>query len=149
MMSLKRFQYMVKTTPKDIRTQAMKELGITSFKPTHRKQRRLKPVPAGSTNSESKTPLMRYLELVHGEAIEQILLSGSLSVVAKKLDNEVDVSTLSKWIKRLKLRYSKDNLPQCDGCSRYGPACEGGVCYVLIELELYDLLEVKKKEVLE
>ncbi len=139
---------MSKTTPTDIRKQAMKELGITSFKPA-KKQRRLKPVPTGSTNSERKTPLMRYLELVHGEPIEDILMSGSLSVVAKRLDNEVDISTLSKWIKRLKLRYSKDNLPRCDGCSKYGPACEGGVCLLLIELELYDLLEVKKKEVLD
>ena len=138
---------MAKTTPNSIRTQAMKELGIASFKPA-KKPRRLKPVPAGRTDSESKTPLMRYLELVHGEPIEQMLLSGSLSVVAKKLDNEVDVSTLSKWIKRLKLRYGRDNLPQCDGCAKYGLACEGGVCLLLIELELYDLLEVKKKEVL-
>ena len=139
---------MPKTTPNNIRTQAMKELGITSFKPTPKKQRRLKPVPAGSINFARKTPLMRYLELVHGEPIEDILMSGSLSVVAKRLDNEVDVSTLSKWIKRLRLRYTKDNLPQCDGCRRYGPACESGVCYLLIELELYDLLEQKKKEVL-
>ena len=137
---------MPKTTPNSIRKQAMKELGITSFKPEPRKQRRLKPIPQPTINN--KTPLMRYLELVHGEPIEQMLLSGSLSVVAKKLDNEVDVSTLSKWIKKLKLRYTRDNLPQCEGCAKYGPACEGGICYILIELELYDLLEVKKKEVL-
>ena len=134
-------------TPNDIRTQAMKELGITTFKQA-KKQRRMKPVTAGSIPSELKTPLMRYLELVHGEPIEQILLSGSLSVVAKKLDNEVDVSTLSKWIKKLRLRYTEDNLPQCEGCRRYGAACEAGVCYLLIELELYGLLEVKKAEVL-
>jgi len=135
-------------TPKDIRTQAMKELGITSFKPEPKKQRVLRHLPEVTTNPKLKTPLMRYLELVHGEPIERILLSGSLSVVAKKLDNEVDTSTLSKWIKKLKLRYTADNLPQCDGCRRYGPACDSGVCYLLIELELYDLLENKKKEVL-
>jgi len=135
-------------TPKDIRTQAMKELGITSFKPEPKKQRVLRHLPEVTTNPKLKTPLMRYLELVHGEPIEQILMSGSLSVVAKRLDNEVDTSTLSKWIKKLKLRYTADNLPQCEGCRRYGPACDGGVCYLLIELELYDLLEIKKKEVL-
>jgi len=92
---------------------------------------------------------MRYLELVHGEPIERMLLSGSLSVVAKRLDNEVDVSTLSKWIKKLRLRYTADNLPQCDGCSKFGPACTSGVCYILIELELYGLLQLKRKEMME
>ncbi len=136
-----------RTTPTSIRTKAMKEMGITSFKPEPKKQRRLRPIPQPIINSKLKTPLMRYLELVHGDAIENILLSGSLSVVAKKLDNEVDVTTISKWIKRLKLRYTKDNLPQCGGCRRYGPACEGGICYILIELELYNLLDIKKAEV--
>jgi len=126
----------------------MRELGIASTKPNTKKQRKLTPIPQVNTNSKLKTPLMRYLELVHGKPIEQILLSGSLSVVAKRLDNEVDVSTISKWIKRLKLRYTQDNLPQCDGCRRYGLACDGGICYILIELELYDLLEVKKAEIL-
>jgi len=138
---------MTKTTPNNIRTQAMKELGITTFKQAG-KQRRLKPDTVGSIPSELKTPLMRYLELVYGEPVEKMLLSGSLSVVAKHLGNEVDVSTLSKWIKKLKLRYTADNLPVCDGCRRYGPACDSGVCYLLIELELYNLLEVKKSEVL-
>ncbi|KKN75179.1 hypothetical protein LCGC14_0383380 [marine sediment metagenome] len=126
----------------------MKEMGITSFKPNTKKQRKLRPIPQPTIDSSLKTPLMRYLELIHGEPIEQILLSGSLSVVAKKLDNEVDTSTLSRWIKRLKLRYSVDNLPNCNGCRKYGPACESGVCYLLIELERYDLLEAKKVEVL-
>ena len=137
---------MTKTTPNTIRTQAMKEMGITSFKPEPKRQRKLRPIPQPTIDSGLKTPLMRYLELVHGESIEQLLLSGSLSVVAKKLDNEVDTSTLSKWIKRLKLRYTKDNLPQCEGCRRYGPACEGGICYLLIELELFELLDIKKRE---
>ena len=136
------------TKASSIRTQAMKELGITSFKQS-KKQRKLKPILQPTIDSRLKTPLMRYFELVYGEPIEQILLSGSLSVVAKHLNNEVDTSTLSKWIKRLKLRYTEDNLPQCEGCRKYGPACESGVCYLLIELELYNLLEIKKEEVLE
>lgn len=140
---------MRRPTPDKIKHQAMKELGITSFKPEPTKHRRLKPVPQQPINSKLKTPLMRYLELVHGEPIEQMLLSGSLSVVAKRLDNEVDTSTLSKWIKRLKLRYTEDNLPCCGNCRRYGPACNSGICYVLIELELYGLLEIKRQEVME
>lgn len=106
-------------------------------------------MPRPTVDPKLKTPLMRYLELVHGEPIEQMLLSGSLSVVAKKLDNEVDTSTLSKWIKKLHLRYSAENLPCCQDCKSYGPACESGVCYVLIELELYGLLPLKRKEMME
>lgn len=136
---------MAKTTPTQLRQQLLKEKGITSFKPEH-KHSKLRHVPMPTLDPRLKTPMMRYLELVHGEPIERVLLSGSLSVVAKKLDNEVDTSTLSKWIKRLKLRYSEDNLPNCQGCSRYGPACDGGVCYILIELELYSLLQLKKEE---
>ena len=113
---------MPRTTPNQIRQQLLKEKGLTSFKPVTTKHKKLMPLPQPKIDDGLKTPMMRYLELVHGEPIEQMLLSGSLSVVAKKLDNEVDVSTLSKWIKRLKLRYSNTNLPQCDGCRRYGPA---------------------------
>ena len=137
---------MTSITPNQIRQQLLKEKGLASFKPEHDKHTKLRHTPKPTINVKSKTPMMRYLELVHGEPIERILLSGSLSVVAKKLDNEVDTSTLSKWIRKLKLRYSESNLPNCDKCSRYGPACQGGICYILIELELYTLLQLKKKE---
>ncbi len=98
--------------------------------------------------SKRKTTLMRYLEQKYGVAIEEVLLSGSLAVVAKRLGNEVDVTTLSKWIKKFKLRYTKDNLPDCKGCRQHGVACEGGICYVLIGLELYELVPNKKEELL-
>ena len=136
---------MAKVTPNSIRQQVLKERGITSFKPI-KKHRRLRPIPQPVINPRLKTPLMKYFEAVKGQAIEEILLSGSLSFVARYLNNEADVSTISKWIKRLRLRYSKDNLPNCDGCSRRGPACDGGVCYILVELGLYDLLMLKRKE---
>ena len=135
-------------TPPDIRRKVLKERGITSFQPERGKQRRLKPVPQPTIDPKLKTPMMRYLELVHGEPIEKMLMAGSLSVVAKRLDNTVDTSTLSKWIKRLKLRYTADNLPNCNRCASKGPACESGVCYILIELELYNLLQIKKKEMM-
>ncbi len=137
---------MTRVTPTQIRQQLLKEKGLTSFKPDKREHRKLKPLPKPFISQKMKTPMMRYLELVHGKPIETLLLSGSLSVVAKKLDNQIDVSTISKWIKRLKLRYSSDNLPQCDGCSRHGPACDGGVCLILMEMGLYSLLELKRKE---
>jgi len=140
---------MARTTPTQIRQQLLKEKGLISFKPEHTKHAKLKPVPMPIIDNKLKTPMMRYLELVHGEPIEQILLSGSLSVVAKKLDNEVDTSTLSKWIKKLKLRYTPDNLPKCENCARRGTACESGICYILIELELYGLLQIKKRSMME
>lgn len=139
---------MAKTTPNQIRQQLLKEKGLTSFKP-EKKHSKLKPVPMPTIDPKLKTPMMRYLELVHGEPIERMLLSGSLSVVAKRLDNEVDTSTLSKWIKKLKLRYSETNLPSCEGCASRGPACDSGICYILIELELYDLSQIKRKEIME
>jgi len=135
-----------KTTPTQIRQQLMKEKGLTTFKPDTKHRAKLRAVPKPTIDNRLKTPMMRYLELVHGEPIESMLLSGSLSVVAKRLDNEVDTSTLSKWIKRLKLRHSEDNLPKCEGCVRYGPACDSGICYILIELERFDLLPLKKEE---
>ena len=140
---------MARTTPNQIRQQLLKEKGLTVFKPVVKHRAKLRPVPVPSVDGKLKTPMMRYLELVHGEPIEVMLLSGSLSAVAKRLDNEVDTSTLSKWIKRLKLRYSEDNLPNCQGCARYGTACESGICYILIELERYELLPLKKKEMME
>ena len=136
-------------TPNDIRQKVLRERGITSFKPEKNKHRKLKPIPRPTIHQKDKTPLMRYFELVYGKPIEQMLLAGSLSVVAKSLDNEVDVSTISKWIKRFKLRYTAENLPQCEGCPRYGPACDSGICYILIELELYGLVQLKKVEVME
>ena len=136
-------------TPDKIRERVLKERGIQTFKPGKHRRKRMHPSTQRVIDPKLKTPLMRYLELVHGEPIESVLLSGSLSVVAKKLDNKVDVSTLSKWIKKLHLRYSKDNLPQCNGCKSYGPACESGICYVLMEMELYSLLPIKKEEMLD
>ena len=62
-------------------------------------------------------------------------MSGSLSVVAGRLGGEVDTSTLSRWIKKLRLRYTEDNLPGCDGCRYTRPVCEFGICRILVELE--------------
>jgi len=130
------------------RERILKERGLLESRPAPRKHKRLQPAIKVSIPATSKTPLMRYLEQKYGKAIEDMLVSGSLSVVAKRLNNEVDTSTLSKWIKRFKLRYSAGNLPQCKGCKQYGLACEQGVCYVLLNLELYELVPIKQKEVL-
>lgn len=140
---------MTQLTPSDIRRKLLSERGLTVTKPHPRRHRQLRPTTKLITGGPTKTPLMKYLEQKYGRSIEELLLSGSLNVVAKLLDNEVDRTTLSRWIKRFKLRYTKDNLPDCEGCPHHGPACESGVCYVLIEQGLYELVEVKKKELME
>ena len=135
----------VNLSPKD---RILKERGLLEKRPTIHKPRRLQPAIRVTISDIPKTPLMRYLETKYGKRIEDMLMSGSLSVVAKQLGNEVDTSTLSKWIKRFKLRYTADNLPQCEGCKQYGITCELGVCCVLMQLELYELVPIKMKEVL-
>ena len=125
------------------RERILQERGLTVTQPAPRRTRKL--VPRVVPNLVlSKTAFMKYLASKYGVAIEEVLLSGSLSIVAKRLGNEVDETTLSKWIKRFKLRYSKDNLPNCNGCRQEGPACQGGICYVLIGLELFDLVPIMK-----
>lgn len=104
--------------------------------------------PKPQLSVRKKTPLMRYLEQKYHVAIEEVLVSGSLSIVAKQLGNEVDVSTISKWIKKLRLKYTKDNLPDCQDCKHRGLACEGGVCLILMSLELWELVLIKKEEML-
>ena len=129
-----------KLSPRD---KILQERGLTITQTAPRKSRKL--VPRVVPNlTLSKTALMKYLESKYSIPIETILLSGSLSIVARKLGNEVDETTLSKWIKRFKLRYTKDNLPNCSGCRQEGPACQSGICYVLMGLELYDLVPIMK-----
>jgi len=129
------------------REKILRERGLTLTQSAPHKSRRMavKVVP---DRSKPKTTLMKYLEQKYNLNLEDVLVSASLSMVAKKLGDEVDVTTLSKWIKRLKLRYTKDNLPDCRGCRQYGVACEGGICYVLMRMELYDLVDIKKEELL-
>lgn len=134
---------------KTAKERILKERGLQEHRPAPHRHRRFLPKIEASVSGKSKTPLMRYLEQKYGQAIEDILLSGSLSVVAKRLGNEVDETTLSRWIKRFNLRYTATNLPKCQGCKQEGLACEQGVCYVLINLELYELVPIKRKEILD
>mgnify|MGYP001568633809 FL=1 len=137
---------MAKMTPTKLRKQLLREKGLTDVATTihHHIHPAIQPV-----DPKLKTPLMKYLELVYGEPIEDLLMSGSETEVARKLDNQVDVTTISKWIKKLRLRYGKDNLPKCDGCRRRTPTCDAGFCLILGDLGLYSLLDVKRKEMFE
>ncbi|KKN74231.1 hypothetical protein LCGC14_0393170 [marine sediment metagenome] len=122
------------------------ERGIVQTRPAARRHKVIVPRVKPAYSDKPKTALMKYLEQKYHVPIEEVLVSGSLSVVAKKLGDEVDVTTLSRWIKRFKLRYTATNLPDCQGCKQYGTACEGGICYVLMDLGLYELVPIKKEE---
>ena len=106
------------------------------------------PIPRPIVGGKSKTALMKYLEQKYHVAIEEVLLTGSLSIVAKKLGNEVDVTTLSRWIGRFKLRYTPDNLPNCEDCPYWEISCQGGVCGILMKLEEWDLMLIKRQQLL-
>lgn len=88
----------------------LQERGLT--KVTERRARhfreqfgRFVPIPKPTVAGKKKTPLMKYLEQKYNTSIEEVLVSGSLSVTARRLGNEVDVTTISRWIKRFDLRY--------------------------------------------
>lgn len=139
-------------TPADVKRRLLKEAGVTTTKEVGR-HRKLKPTTKPSTGGPRKTPLMRYIEQKTGRTVEDLLLSGSLNHVAGICNKGeaqpiVERTTLSKWIKKLRLRYTKDNLPDCNNCGHYKPACDMGICTQLMELGLYDLIEYKKKEIL-
>lgn len=130
--------------PKTLRDKILKEQGYTRVQAGKKKHHKLK--PARPSIEQHKTPTMRWLEIKYDVRMEDVLTSGSLSIVASKLGNEVDTSTISKWIKKLKLRYTADNLPSCEDCPHRRPACELGVCMLLVDLEQWDLIELKKEE---
>jgi len=139
----------------DLRERILQERGLVKVKKP--KQRgitrdgfgKFVPKPRAIISGKSKTPLMRYLEQKYQVALEDVLISGSLSQVAKQLGNEIDVSTISRWIKRFKLRYTPDNLPSCEDCRYWDIDCEGGVCKILMDMEEWDLVWLKRKEIME
>ena len=130
---------------KPIRDRILKAHGLTVVQSAKHKHRRLMSQPATISN-RNKTTAMLFIELRFGKPIEELLLSGSLSIVAKKLG--ISCSTASKWIKRLRLRYSETNLPNCKGCVEYHPVCDAGLCNILITKELWHLIDLKKQELL-
>jgi len=129
---------------KSLKQRVLEERGLIEHKEKG-KHKRLAVIPP-SPHDGLKTPHMKYLELKHRKPIERLLMEGSLSVVAKNLG--IDTSTASRWISKLKLRYTEDNLPQCEGCSKYRRSCELGICCILSDMELWDLVLLKQKELL-
>jgi len=138
---------MKRIKPNDLKKAILAQSGLVQVQPVigQHKKIRMMVYPKAGLN---KTPLMKYLERKYSVSISDVLMSGSLSVVARSLGNEVDITTISKWIKRFKLRYTKDNLPVCMNCNYHQPACDSGVCTILVNLELWNLVLLKKDEVL-
>jgi len=115
-----------------IKQRILKERGLVRVDKRNRKRNSFEGhriAPKAIIAGKGKTPLMRYLEQKYNVAIEEALVSGSLSVVAKKFGNEVDVST--------------------EGCQHATPACNGGVCHILMELEEWDLMLLKRQQILD
>jgi len=85
---------------KDLREQILKEHGLISHQKAKGKGKRLVThLPTMLTGS--KTILMELLESRHKKDIRELLITGSLTVVAKNLG--IDFTTVSKWKKRLGL----------------------------------------------
>ena len=81
-----------KTDLAKVRKQILKGRGVTQEKHT----RRLithdeEPAPF------NKSPMMKYIELKHGDKLENLLWPGTIYEVAKRLG--IDYSTVSKWRK--------------------------------------------------
>ena len=137
----------------DLKERILRERGLVRVKEHKPKSKRdhfgkFLPLPKPSTKKLKKTPMMKYLEQKYKVVMEEALTNGSLSIVAKQFGNEVNVSTISRWIKRFGLRYTSDNLPSCDNCQHWTMACNGGVCSILMMMEEYDLMMEKRKQLL-
>ena len=124
------------------------ERGLHRVRPASNKHTRFEPSPP-IIAGRYKTALMKYLEHKYHLPIEEVLTSGSLAVVAKRLGNEVDFTTISRWIKRFKLRYVNGNIPDCEGCNQRATSCDVGVCPILMGMGLYDLAMEKRYKMME
>ena len=129
---------------KALRKQVMRQQGII-LKPGNPNPIKKMPI---APKSYFKTPSMRLAEAKLGMPIEEILQMGSLSQIVKLLDGEIDKSTVSRWIKRLKLRYSATNLPSCYNCQHRTDKCDIGLCAILWDREEWELVLIKRKEVM-
>lgn len=133
-------------TAKELRERIFAERGLVKSGQKGKKKRIISdPSSPVKVPPHLKTDKMRYLEVKYSKPIEQ-LLTGSLSEVVRRVHDEVDFTTVSKWKKKLKLTWSVDNLPDCSKCGHHGPLCQAGWCSILGEAEKWELVMIKKKE---
>ena len=131
--------------PNDLRKKLLAERGIVVIQTAKNIHHKL--VPATTIQLKTKTAKMMYLEIKYGKRIEDVLSGNSLRQAAKIYGNEVDFTTLSKWIDKYKIKYSESNLPACAGCKCKHPTCDAvAQCNLLVELGMYDLIDAKRRE---
>lgn len=129
------------------RRAVLEERGIVLEKKTRRKHRvRKKQPPVSRVSPKLKTTHMKYIELAHGESIEDILLSDSCRRVSAKYG--MSKGTVVAWRRKLNLNYTVDNLPSCIGCKLEDLVCQkSGFCHVLIKMKAdEDVIYEKKRE---
>ena len=101
------------------------------------KERGLVPVSGGKLRKvpvtqldHLKTDKMRLIEIKYGKTIEEMLTSGTCREVEKRYG--IDFTTVSRWINKLNIRYTPDNLPTCQDCIEMNTTCQvTGLCLVL------------------
>ena len=81
-----------------IRDQILKSRGLQPIRYSIQEHRRLSTV-IGDLSGLHKTPLMKYLEVLHKKSIVDILAAGSLSHIEKEY--AIDRTTASKWRKEI------------------------------------------------
>lgn len=135
------------TSRKKIQNKILQEQGIVLNRRRKHKHRSIKKMPLADLE-HLKTPHMRYIEMKYGDKIERILMSGSLSQVKRKLNGELDTSTISRWITKLGLRYDANNLPVCKDCKHEDDMCKVGLCVLLLTIGRIDLAKIKREEIL-
>ena len=139
---------------KKIQERILRERGLMITQESKGKRRHIVSTPSQVPDNH-KTPLMKMAEVTLGQPIEVILMSGSLSQVAGRIG--CDPSTVSKMIERLKLRWTPDNLPDCQTCAGATWDCLNyGWCNVLENTDIKptrnwnkgDLVNMKMEQIL-
>lgn len=127
----------------------LRQRGLRREKPIIDRPKRLSPSIPLPTFDAMKTSDMRLIELRYGIRIEKLLLSGSLNYICEQIKHEVDRSTISRWKKKLMLNYTPEHLPECTNCPHSQDMCKLGVCALLLKLDLTNLIELKRSQILE
>lgn len=80
------------TKTRDLKQRILKQRGVVLEKGTRR------PITYDDLPSPyPKTRLMKYIELKHGDTLENIIFTGTIYELEKKLG--IDATTISKWRK--------------------------------------------------
>jgi hypothetical protein len=137
-----------KLSVKELREKVLKQRGLTLKTTGVHSHSRIVAHLVGPDLDEYKTPMMKYLEQKYALRLDQLLQECSLTQACKRLGREVDTTTLSKWKLRLGITYNDEHLPACEGCLTEDDKCDFGYCSILYERGRYDLMLIKKREVL-